>query len=301
MRSNIFTGFLFDEQWESATRDLPAKHFKQLFWELYDYHMSAGNKIPPAHPENKTMQGLSLLIQEQIKKRLRAARVFGKPRTDFYDLDTKEIPTPVQHDVTHDVTHDVPHDVTHAVQHPRPLTERHTEAHSEPLTERLTECLTEQHLTEQSRTEQNRTDGIGAEEEQMPAQSAPPPPLQSEEIKKAYGEKKNVLLTEQEYDRLINTLKIPQKYIDHFSEKLENTAYRYPNHAQAIQRWWEMDRHKPQWAENGPIQASSTPYTPSESTPSTFDTDDFFNANIRYHMGEEFLQNWLDIQRKASS
>ncbi len=262
MRSNIFTGLLFDKQWEAATRSLKPKQFYQLFWELFDYHMSAGCNPPPPHPESQVLQSVSSLLQEQIKKRLVAARVFGKPNASVQTEIFAETVAPVQHGEQHGEQHPVQH-----------LKERKGE--------------------ERRREEMIGDDGIGEEERGQQAPSAPPPPPKSEENKKAYGEKKNVFLTDGEYDKLINQLKIPEKYIQHFSEKLDSTAYHYPSHAEAIQKWWENDRHKPQWSEGaGQTYASRAPSQPEPFGGTSFDVNEFFRANIRHNMGEDFLNRW---------
>ncbi len=78
MRSNIFTGFLFDKHWEKAMRQLKPKQFYHLFWEFYDYHMSAGRKQIPSHQDDQRLDVIVSLIQPQIRKRLYSARVFCK-------------------------------------------------------------------------------------------------------------------------------------------------------------------------------------------------------------------------------
>ena len=77
MKKQIFTGFLFDKNWETAMRTLKPKQFFQLFWELYDYQMSKGRiKIPP-HPDNQIMDMIASFIEPQITNRLYGARVFA--------------------------------------------------------------------------------------------------------------------------------------------------------------------------------------------------------------------------------
>lgn len=67
-------GFLFSADWEQALRALPADDFHTLFWELYDFQKSKGNKKVPQHPQNPLLDMLSSLLVPQIQNRLNGAK-----------------------------------------------------------------------------------------------------------------------------------------------------------------------------------------------------------------------------------
>ena len=67
-------GFLFLVDWEQALRALPANDFHALFWELYDFQQSKGDKKVPQHPQNPLLDMLSSLLVPQIQNRLNGAR-----------------------------------------------------------------------------------------------------------------------------------------------------------------------------------------------------------------------------------
>ena len=94
MKNNIFSGFLFDKNWEESLRKLKPKQFHQLFWELYDYQMSQGRiKIPP-HDDNPYMSMAVSFIEPQILNRLYGARVFSKSsNAEEQPQDTSPPPT----------------------------------------------------------------------------------------------------------------------------------------------------------------------------------------------------------------
>ena len=103
----------------------------------------------------------------------------------------------------------------------------------------------------------------------------------SAEDKYGYGTYKNVYLSNGEYLSLRRKIPDADGYIDHFSEKLKNKGYRYPNHFAAIMRWWEQDKH---------LELNGSPTYPprravEESHYGSFDTDSFFEAAVRRSLG----------------
>lgn len=67
-------GFLFDKNWERPLRKLKPNDFTLLFWELYDFQDSKGEKIVIEHINKPYLDDLSDLILPQIKNRLDGQR-----------------------------------------------------------------------------------------------------------------------------------------------------------------------------------------------------------------------------------
>lgn len=87
----------------------------------------------------------------------------------------------------------------------------------------------------------------------------------------AYGEYKNVILTEEEYEKL--KTEFPDSYeakINRLSEYMRQTGKTYKDHCATIRSWAKEDADK----------------TSRDGTmPSSFDTDDFFNAAVMRSYG----------------
>lgn len=71
---SLSKGFLFSADWEQALRALRADDFHALFWELYDFQQSKGDKKVPQHPQNPLLDMLSSLLVPQIQNRLNGAK-----------------------------------------------------------------------------------------------------------------------------------------------------------------------------------------------------------------------------------
>lgn len=71
---SLSKGFLFSADWEQALRALSANDFHTLFWELYDFQQSKGNKKVPPHLQNPLLDMLSSLLVPQIQNRLNGAK-----------------------------------------------------------------------------------------------------------------------------------------------------------------------------------------------------------------------------------
>ena len=262
MRSHIFSGFLFDKHWENAMRKLKPKQFYQLFWEFYDYHMSAGSIKIPSHHEDQRLETMVSLIQPQIKKRLCSARVFGKGG----ELSC----------AAHSAAHSDTHRATHSDAHRAALCDAPIVKECKGKECNVMDCIG----VEGS----GGCDAVTSEEGDFPLPPPPPPPPQEQEnkIKQEYGEKRNVMLTEEEYAHLTVELGIPLAYIDKFSEKLASHPYRYSDHAKALAEWWWQDKDKPQWSPSRGKSDASEP----QNTLSTFETDEFFDAAVRRSFGD---------------
>ncbi len=281
MRSNIFSGFLFDKHWENAMRQLKPKQFYQLFWEFYDYHMSAGSTPIPSHSDNQKLDTIVSLIQPQIKKRLCCARVFVKE---------EELPSPVLSD-----TQSVAHSVALCAAQGATVC-------AAPI---VRESKGEERIVMECMGVEGSGSSVAVPPQAVPTaqatmlQNSPPPPqkkgLENSENKKAYGEKKNVMLTEEEYAYLTQKLGISLAYIDRFSEKLASNPYRYADHAEALKEWWEQDKEKPKWS---PSRGKLDIYEP-QNYPSSFDTEDFYNAAVRRSM--EIMQRMTTASEKEES
>lgn len=63
-------GFLVDKNWEKPLRRLKPKDFTLLFWELYDFQDSKGEKTISDHSDNPKLEDLAALILPQLRNRL---------------------------------------------------------------------------------------------------------------------------------------------------------------------------------------------------------------------------------------
>ena len=73
------------------------------------------------------------------------------------------------------------------------------------------------------------------------------------EPKKKYGEYKNVLLTDKEYEKLKLDFKNIEDWIKKLDEGIELKGYKYKNHNLAIRKWAKNDNcdTKPRWIDDG--------------------------------------------------
>ena len=284
MRNTIFSGFLFDKNWEMSMRKLKPKQFYQLFWEFYDYQMSKGRiKIPPFH-DNEHMDVVASFIQPQILNRLCGARVFSaSEETDNTPEEDIEgiVPPTAGGDVGGSTGGDAP-----------------------PTAPKLRQVKSSQ--VELSQGKQSRAELSHHEEniEVTPSPACPPacPPQESEfennsenqneSQKQGYGTSGEGMLTPEEYQHLIMDLGIPLIYIDHFAKK--NAAYRYriQDHAATIEAWWAQDKHKPQWT-TFPLRDTSADYAAGEPYGGrTFDAKQMLADAVRASMGDALADDW---------
>lgn len=82
-------GFLFDHCWEKQFRKLKARDFHKLFWEIYDYQVSNGEKSVPSHDENAVMSGIVSFVIPQINHRL-----WGQKNQYYQGLEANETTLP---------------------------------------------------------------------------------------------------------------------------------------------------------------------------------------------------------------
>lgn len=66
-------GFLFLKDWEAALRRRSAEDFHRIFWELYDFQDSRGEKDIPRHPDKPYLDDLVDLIKPRIIDRINGA------------------------------------------------------------------------------------------------------------------------------------------------------------------------------------------------------------------------------------
>lgn len=87
-RYSLDKGFLFLKQWARLMRQLPPEDFCTVFWEVYDYQDSRGEKTIPSHADNDFVQGLIDMILPTIESRLDGAKRNPKETNE----DTPTIP-----------------------------------------------------------------------------------------------------------------------------------------------------------------------------------------------------------------
>lgn len=84
------------------------------------------------------------------------------------------------------------------------------------------------------------------------------------------GIKKNVVLTDEQYRTICDSIPDADAYIDRFSKRIAEKGYRYDDHYKAIMSWWEQDRENKQSKGGRKIAKKS----------GSFDVDDFFEAAV---------------------
>ena len=98
----------------------------------------------------------------------------------------------------------------------------------------------------------------------------------------ARGKHQNVILTDKQV-RELEERGVPPDYIDHFSEKLHDRHYTYPDHFSAILDWWKDD--KKGWTAK---RAKKEAPLGEGAAPSNFDTDEFFDAAVKRSYGDKY-------------
>lgn len=91
-------------------------------------------------------------------------------------------------------------------------------------------------------------------------------------VKHKHGMYKNVLLTDEEYDKLREQFRDYKGRIDRLSEYIEMTGKKYKRHYVVILNWARRDGERERQA-HGDAESS-------------FDTDEFFEAAVRRSYGE---------------
>ena len=109
--------------------------------------------------------------------------------------------------------------------------------------------------------------------------AAKPPHTPSKE-KHKYGEFKNVLLTDEEYQKLTETYPDAKDRIERLSEYIASTGKEYKNHYATIRSWAKRDEQTAAVKPNKAAGATST-----NSAPSSFDCDEFFAAAVQKSYG----------------
>ena len=67
-------GFLFDYKWIPVLRDLEAKDFHIIFWQLLDFQQSGGSKKIPRHRGRRDLDHIVNLLIPQIENRFNGAK-----------------------------------------------------------------------------------------------------------------------------------------------------------------------------------------------------------------------------------
>lgn len=137
---------------------------------------------------------------------------------------------------------------------------------------------------------QNECDNSGKEKESKKEEN-----ILSLSNARARGKHQNVNLTDEQV-RELEERGVPPGFIDHFSEKLHDRHYAYPDHFKAILDWWKGDKKK--WTEQKVKKEA-----PPEREPSSFNTDEFFEAALRRSYGEQYdhiCKNYKDKKEEET-
>ncbi|MBQ9781369.1 MAG: hypothetical protein IJW00_10575 [Clostridia bacterium] len=296
-KPNITTGFLFDRKWEPAIRRLKPKDFHKLFWELYDFQMSGGRTAVPVYEDNPLIGTVVSFVVPQIQNRIVASGLFSQRATVGTPDDRACSPAVRQ---TTDQGGGTAGGVTGGAV--PPAVGGSTPCAAPKLSQdkiTLSQSQVERKLNHRdgktaidgglpsvtsSPKEKSEKEELYQSRKDAPLDIPPgvtPPPQERSDKKQAYGTHKNVSMTPEGYRLITECMGIPEAYINHFSEKLANHGYQYPDHAAAISAWWREEKNKLYWKH----AASSPQGSPPCGEESSFDTDEFFEAAVRKALG----------------
>ena len=277
-------GLLFFYDWVPHFERLSAKDFKMLFLAMC-YYQSA-NVIPPEFPDRlKTIAGF---VFSQLDRRKYLSEIGKKGAESRYGKESEPM---AGHKGANSYGNGRAMASVMALDREKTknktytMTERETKAangaaenggSADSLLESESEFFEKENGGFMGSLSESEKEDFLEEREALERDKA-----LSAEDKYGYGTYKNVYLSNGEYLSLRRKIPDADGYIDHFSEKLKNKGYRYPNHFAAIMRWWEQDKH---------LELNGSPTYPprravEESHYGSFDTDSFFEAAVRRSLG----------------
>ena len=222
---SITDGFLFFKDWEESMRSLSKKDFFELFWSMYDYQMY-GKEIPEFGGKAKIVASF---VKPQLKRRMQNSLYGTKgaekklsPRKSKTAQSCAEAPLEADAEAPLDGAH-----VTNTV-------EKETEK--------------EKNIIDSAIEEREKPQGgpslseRGGDTVLVREKTSAKPTRVDREAKSAYGKYGNVFLTESDHALIRATIPEADAYVDMFSEKLKSRGYTYPDHCEAILRWWDRDK-----------------------------------------------------------
>lgn len=258
---NVTQGFLFFKDWEKSMRKLNSKDFAKMFWAMYDYQMY-GKEFPEF---SGALDVIASFVVPQMERRMvnsmagkKGAEQMLKSRTtEEKSLTAKGVlkgqkncdEEACQVSASTDEKGVLPMAALKAPLQAllvSPL-EAATVTEPETASEAMPQAVPEG-VPQANRKEENRIDidikesenRSAADEARGTAEASPP----RSDTRRAYGNRKNVFLTDSEYRRLKEMIgeADTDAFIDHFSEKVYQRNYRYADHFSAISQWWQRDR-----------------------------------------------------------
>ena len=289
--STMQKGFLFDYKWIPVLRDLEAKDFHIIFWQLLDFQQSGGSKKIPRHRGRRDLDYITNLLIPQIENRFigakggrptRSPSPLGGGSNPGYNPPTVSptvppteggfIPKISQVKLSQDKLSQVK------------VCEAETGASAPP-------AKSGEHAIgggNSTNVDTARTAATGGAHTQEKETEKGLVAQRSREAKQAYGQQGNVYLTPTQYKTLTETEGIPPAYIDRYSLRLTQGNYHPSDHASTLRAWWARDREVfTARASGGEGSCGGQPRDNSCSGGgSSFDVDNFFEDAVRKSFGD---------------
>jgi hypothetical protein len=250
---NVTQGFLFFKDWEKSMRKLNSKDFAKIFWAMYDYQMY-GKEFPEF---TGALDVIASFVVPQMERRMvnsmagkKGAEQMLKSRaTEEKSLTAKGVSTgqTVCDGEACKVGESTDENGVLPMAPLQAPPQAETVAVPQTANESMPQAVSEG-VPQANRKEENRIDIDIKESEIVPAAdeargTAEASPTRGD-ARHAYGNRKNVFLTDSEYRRLRDIIgeADTDAFIDNFSEKVYQRNYRYADHFSAISQWWQRDR-----------------------------------------------------------
>ena len=292
--SEINKGILFFKEWMVSLEQLPPKAFKAMIIAMCEYQF---NDVPPPEFTGKSAIVASIIFPCLQRRKEAAAKGHKGAEARYGSANAPVETTPTeqpsksaratakQPSSSLSATDSANSAATGSANSSANSTANGTAngtANSSAIGNRIEEYSKEKKSKEEYSIEErnigkNACEAFSATEERAKASDALAQENKQEDfLKKRYGYYGNVLLTDEEYDRIRSTIPNADEYVDKFSRKLHDKGYRYDNHAEAILNWWKKDSSLP---------SNNQQAAPRDESFGSFDTDEFFQLAVRKSLG----------------
>ena len=276
--SEINKGILFFKEWMVSLAQLPPKEFKAMIIAMCEYQF---NDVPPPKFTGKSAIVASIIFPCLQRRKEAAARGHKGAEARYGSANAPVEATPTEsQSSSRAATAKQPSSSLSATDSANGSANgtANGTANGNRIEEYSKEKKSkEEHSIEERSIGKNACEAFSATEERAKASDTLAQENKQEDfLKKRYGYYGNVLLTDEEYDRIRSTIPNADEYVDKFSRKLHDKGYRYDDHANTILDWWKKDSALP---------SNNQQATPREESLGSFDTDEFFRLAVRKSLG----------------
>ena len=288
--SEINKGILFFKEWMVSLAQLPPKEFKAMIIAMCEYQF---NDVPPPKFTGKSAIVASIIFPCLQRRKEAAARGHKGAEARYGSANAPVEATPTESQSSSraatakqpssslsatDSANGTANSTANGSANGTANSTANSTANGNRIEEYSKEKKSkEEHSIEERSIGKNACEAFSATEERAKASDTLAQENKQEDfLKKRYGYYGNVLLTDEEYDRIRSTIPNADEYVDKFSRKLHDKGYRYDDHANTILDWWKKDSALP---------SNNQQATPREESLGSFDTDEFFRLAVRKSLG----------------